>query len=219
MDGSVGSSQGLSPAQPASPRPPSLAFDPRLRSRGGGRGGGGKRGQPRRARAQQRRRQSSGGNVEPVSAPQDSLDASDEEGVSLSPRAGSEQSETLSSLSLTSLVSPCLSPPTPIKKCNSTGDLDSGPRQHKPKVLYSVDRQGFLSAPSWVADFCQHNQPAGGGGVLEPHSGSTRHSHTAGSFRAAQGERTRARSRSRSDSVAAPDRGGEEYNTMQKQKR
>ncbi|XP_078094500.1 voltage-dependent T-type calcium channel subunit alpha-1I-like [Mustelus asterias] len=106
------------------------------------------------------RSQSSGGSTSPGCTYQDSIDPSDEEGISHSLRANSEQSETLSSLSLTSLFSPSRSPPTPIKKCNSTGTLDAVSRGRDGKQFYTVDQQGFLTAPSWVADFCRNNHPA-----------------------------------------------------------
>ncbi|XP_067830266.1 voltage-dependent T-type calcium channel subunit alpha-1I [Heptranchias perlo] len=108
------------------------------------------------------RSQSSGGSTSPGCTYQDSMDPSDEEGITHSLRANSEQSETLSSLSLTSLFSPSRSPPTPIKKCNSTGTLDAVSRGRDAKQFYTVDQQGFLTAPSWVADFCRNNHPATG---------------------------------------------------------
>ncbi|XP_038639464.1 voltage-dependent T-type calcium channel subunit alpha-1I isoform X2 [Scyliorhinus canicula] len=108
------------------------------------------------------RSQSSGGSTSPGCTYQDSMDPSDEEGIAHSLRANSEQSETLSSLSLTSLFSPSRSPPSPIKKCNSTGTLDAASRGKGGKQFYTVDQQGFLTAPSWVADFCRNNHPASG---------------------------------------------------------
>ncbi|XP_043535433.1 voltage-dependent T-type calcium channel subunit alpha-1I isoform X4 [Chiloscyllium plagiosum] len=108
------------------------------------------------------RSQSSGGSTSPGCTYQDSMDPSDEEGISHSLRANSEQSETLSSLSLSSLFSPSRSPPTPIKKCNSTGTLDTVSKGRDTKQFYTVDQQGFLTAPSWVADFCRNNHPASG---------------------------------------------------------
>ncbi|XP_048473334.1 voltage-dependent T-type calcium channel subunit alpha-1I [Rhincodon typus] len=108
------------------------------------------------------RSQSSGGSTSPGCTYQDSMDPSDEEGISHSLRANSDQSETLSSLSLTSLFSPSRSPPTPIKKCNSTGTLDAVSKGRDTKQFYTVDQQGFLTAPSWVSDFCRNNHPASG---------------------------------------------------------
>ncbi|XP_072348668.1 LOW QUALITY PROTEIN: voltage-dependent T-type calcium channel subunit alpha-1I [Scyliorhinus torazame] len=108
------------------------------------------------------RSQSSGGSTSPGCTYQDSMDPSDEEGIGHSLRANSEQSETLSSLSLTSLFSPSRSPPSPIKKCNSTGTLEAASRGKDGKQFYTVDQQGFLTAPSWVADFCRNNHPASG---------------------------------------------------------
>ncbi|XP_041033556.1 voltage-dependent T-type calcium channel subunit alpha-1I [Carcharodon carcharias] len=149
------------------------------------------------------RSQSSGGSTSPGRTYQDSMDPSDEEGITHSLRANSEQSETLSSLSLTSLFSPSRSPPTPIKKCNSTGTLDAVSRGRDAKQFYTVDRQGFLTAPSWVADFCRNNHPATG---LEG-QGTNRGTETEG-IKRAHGR------------PAAHVQPGPEYNaTMQKKKR
>uniref|UniRef100_UPI00398F13ED voltage-dependent T-type calcium channel subunit alpha-1I-like n=1 Tax=Pristiophorus japonicus TaxID=55135 RepID=UPI00398F13ED len=118
------------------------------------------------------RSQSSGGSTSPGCTYQDSMDPSDEEGITHSLRANSEQSETLSSLSLNSLFSPSRSPPTPIKKCNSTGTLDAVSRGGEPKQFCTVDQQGFLAAPSWVADFCRNNHPASGLEGQRTHQGT-----------------------------------------------
>ncbi|XP_076193535.1 voltage-dependent T-type calcium channel subunit alpha-1I isoform X1 [Aptenodytes patagonicus] len=109
------------------------------------------------------RSHSSGGSTSPGCTHHDSMDPSDEEGVGSSLRGGgnnSEPSETLSSLSLTSLFSP---PPlglTLVKKCSSTSSLHTSPSPRRPtahhaKPFYTVDPRGFLSMPSWVTDFCK----------------------------------------------------------------
>ncbi|KAF1499894.1 Voltage-dependent T-type calcium channel subunit alpha-1I, partial [Megadyptes antipodes antipodes] len=109
------------------------------------------------------RSHSSGGSTSPGCTHHDSMDPSDEEGVGSSLRGGgnnSEPSETLSSLSLTSLFSP----PPPglalVKKCSSTSSLHASPSPRRPtahhaKPFYTVDPRGFLSMPSWVTDFCK----------------------------------------------------------------
>lgn len=113
------------------------------------------------------RSHSSGGSTSPGCTYHDSMDPSDEEGAGSSLRGGgnnSEQPETLSSLSLTSLFSP--SPPPQglalIKKCNSTSSLHANPSSRgsaatEAKQFYSVDPRGFLSMPSWVTDFCKNS--------------------------------------------------------------
>ncbi|XP_053109023.1 voltage-dependent T-type calcium channel subunit alpha-1I isoform X3 [Hemicordylus capensis] len=113
------------------------------------------------------RSHSSGGSTSPGCTYHDSMDPSDEEGAGSSLRGGgnhSEQSETLSSLSLTSLFSP-LPPPQGlalVKKCNSTSSLHANPSSRgsaatEAKQFYSVDPRGFLSMPSWVTDFCKNS--------------------------------------------------------------
>ncbi|KAM9292781.1 voltage-dependent T-type calcium channel subunit alpha-1I [Morus bassanus] len=109
------------------------------------------------------RSHSSGGSTSPGCTHHDSMDPSDEEGAGSSLRGGgnnSEPSETLSSLSLTSLFSP----PPPglmlVKKCSSTSSLQASPSPRRPaahhaKPFYTVDPRGFLSMPSWVTDFCK----------------------------------------------------------------
>ncbi|XP_009950632.1 PREDICTED: voltage-dependent T-type calcium channel subunit alpha-1I [Leptosomus discolor] len=72
----------------------------------------------------------------------------------------SEPSETLSSLSLTSLFSPPPPGLTLVKKCSSTSSLHASPLPRRPaahhtKPFYTVDPRGFLSMPSWVTDFCK----------------------------------------------------------------
>ncbi|XP_009885472.1 PREDICTED: voltage-dependent T-type calcium channel subunit alpha-1I [Charadrius vociferus] len=93
----------------------------------------------------------------------DSMDPPDEEGVGSSLRGGgnnSEPSETLSSLSLTSLFSPPPPGLTLVKKCSSTSSPPASPSPRRPtahhaKPFYTVDPRGFLSMPSWVTDFCK----------------------------------------------------------------
>ncbi|XP_036616719.1 voltage-dependent T-type calcium channel subunit alpha-1I [Trichosurus vulpecula] len=123
------------------------------------------------------RSHSSGGSTSPGCTHHDSMDPSDEEGVGSSLRGGgtnsSEQSETLSSLSLTSLFSPALPPPglRLAKRCNSTSSLSTvGPLSSSKGPLpplgtegmqpYSVDPRGFLSTPSWGTDFCKDRHSA-----------------------------------------------------------
>ncbi|XP_056654951.1 voltage-dependent T-type calcium channel subunit alpha-1I isoform X2 [Monodelphis domestica] len=123
------------------------------------------------------RSHSSGGSTSPGCTHHDSMDPSDEEGVGSSLRGAgtnsSEQSETLSSLSLTSLFSPALPPPglRLAKRCSSTSSLSTvaplsstkgplpplGTEGTKP---YSADPQGFLSTPSWGTDFCKDHRSA-----------------------------------------------------------
>ncbi|NXC44387.1 CAC1I protein, partial [Penelope pileata] len=109
------------------------------------------------------RSHSSGGSTSPGCTHHDSMDPSDEEGACSSLRGGgnnSEPSETLSSLSLTSLFSP---PPPGLmlgKKCSSTSSLHASPSPRRPathhtKPFYTVDPRGFLSMPSWATDFCK----------------------------------------------------------------
>ncbi|KAL7982431.1 hypothetical protein Chor_010029, partial [Crotalus horridus] len=123
------------------------------------------------------RSHSSGGSTSPGCTYHDSMDPSDEEGIGSSLRGGgnsSEQSETLSSFSLTSLFSP--PPPSQalalVKKCNSTSSLhaNSSSRSsaaNEAKQFYSVDPRGFLSMPSWVTDFCKNSPSPREGDVPE----------------------------------------------------
>ncbi|XP_044535046.1 voltage-dependent T-type calcium channel subunit alpha-1I [Gracilinanus agilis] len=118
------------------------------------------------------RSHSSGGSTSPGCTHHDSMDPSDEEGVGSSLRGAgtnsSEQSETLSSLSLTSLFSPALPPPglRLAKRCSSTSSLStvaplSSTRGPLPALgtegtqPYSAAPRGFLSTPSWGTDFCK----------------------------------------------------------------
>ncbi|KAM9784328.1 voltage-dependent T-type calcium channel subunit alpha-1I-like isoform 1-T1 [Syngnathus typhle] len=119
----------------------------------------------------QQRSQSSGrGSTSPGFTRDDSIDPSDEDlgiviGSSLggcgSSQAGNSEhlSETLSSLSLTSLLSPAsvAYPGAAVKKCNSTGSLDRGGgmllssrgRETRREILglELMDSQGFLANP------------------------------------------------------------------------
>ncbi|XP_041093888.1 voltage-dependent T-type calcium channel subunit alpha-1I [Polyodon spathula] len=102
------------------------------------------------------RSQSSGGSTSPSCTRQDSMEPSDEElGTGGQTNNSEHLSETLSSLSLTSLLSPASPVPPLVKKCNSTGSLDQtgvSIRGKDSRLFYAVDPQGYLSAPSWVAD-------------------------------------------------------------------
>ncbi|KAM4671008.1 voltage-dependent T-type calcium channel subunit alpha-1I isoform 2-T2 [Amazona ochrocephala] len=115
------------------------------------------------------RSHSSGGSTSPGCTHHDSMDPSDEEGVGSSLRGGgnnSEPSETLSSLSLTSLFSPPPPGLTLVKKCSSTSSLHASlsprrPAAHHAKPFYTVDPRGFLSMPPWVTDFCKDTPSPG----------------------------------------------------------
>ncbi|XP_071587356.1 voltage-dependent T-type calcium channel subunit alpha-1I [Heliangelus exortis] len=117
------------------------------------------------------RSHSSGGSTSPGCTHHDSMDPSDEEGAGSSLRGGgnnSEPSETLSSLSLTSLFSPPPPGLTLVKKCSSTSSLHASPLPRRPaahhtKPFYTVDPRGFLSMPSWVTDFCKDTPSPGEG--------------------------------------------------------
>ncbi|XP_017683200.1 PREDICTED: voltage-dependent T-type calcium channel subunit alpha-1I isoform X2 [Lepidothrix coronata] len=116
-----------------------------------------------RSMCRHQRSHSSGGSTSPGCTHHDSMDPSDEEGAGSSLRGGgnnSEPSETLSSLSLTSLFSPPPPGLTVVKKCSSTSSLHASPSSRRPathhaKPFYTVDPRGFLSMPSWVTDFCK----------------------------------------------------------------
>ncbi|XP_064011287.1 voltage-dependent T-type calcium channel subunit alpha-1I isoform X3 [Pogoniulus pusillus] len=117
------------------------------------------------------RSHSSGGSTSPGCTHHDSMDPSDEEGAGSSLRGGgnnSEPSETLSSLSLTSLFSPPPPGLTLVKKCSSTSSLHASPSSRRPtahhtKPFYTVDPRGFLSMPSWVTDLCKDTSSPGEG--------------------------------------------------------
>ncbi|XP_062422308.1 voltage-dependent T-type calcium channel subunit alpha-1I-like isoform X3 [Pungitius pungitius] len=121
-------------------------------------------------RGHQRSQSSGRGSTSPGYAREDSIDPSDEDlGIGIgssiggcgSSQAGNSEhlSETLSSLSLTSLLSPgsLAYPEGVVKKCNSTGSLDQGgmlllssrPREGRRQILGMelMDPQGFLANP------------------------------------------------------------------------
>lgn len=120
-------------------------------------------------RGHQRSQSSGRGSTSPGYNREDSIDPSDEDlGIVIgsstggcgSSQAGNSEhlSETLSSLSLTSLLSPSslLCPGGAVKKCNSTGNLDDGgmlltPRNkegHRETLgLEFMDAQSFLTDP------------------------------------------------------------------------
>uniref|UniRef100_UPI003AAF45BE voltage-dependent T-type calcium channel subunit alpha-1I n=1 Tax=Centroberyx gerrardi TaxID=166262 RepID=UPI003AAF45BE len=98
-----------------------------------------------------------GGSTSPGCPRQDSMDPSDEEvgvgagGEACSQAYNSEHlSETLNSLSLTSLLSPGSLAPPLVKKCNSTGSLDQAnlsARSKDGRQFYGIDAHGYLSNP------------------------------------------------------------------------
>lgn len=106
-------------------------------------------------RKQRSQSSSGGGSTSPGFTQQDSMDPSDEEAGT--GRDGCHQalynehlSETLNSLSLTSLLTPSTMAPTMIKKCNSTGSLDQSnlsARGKDGRHLCAIDPHGFLSNP------------------------------------------------------------------------
>ncbi|XP_017264425.2 voltage-dependent T-type calcium channel subunit alpha-1I [Kryptolebias marmoratus] len=112
-------------------------------------------------RRQQRSQSSSGGeSTNPGCLQQDFMNTSNEEVGTGTGRDSCHQtlnnkhlSETLNSLSLTSLFTPDSLAPTPMKKCNSTGSLDQSNVSAWSKDgrhFYSIDAHGFLSNP-WTA--------------------------------------------------------------------
>nr|XP_043884115.1 voltage-dependent T-type calcium channel subunit alpha-1I-like [Solea senegalensis] len=98
-----------------------------------------------------------GGSTSPGCPRQDSMDPSDEDvgtgtgGDSCRQTFNSEHlSDTLISLSLTSLLTPGSLAPQLIKKCNSTGSLDQtnlSTRSKDGRHVYGVDAHGYLSHP------------------------------------------------------------------------
>ncbi|XP_068434908.1 voltage-dependent T-type calcium channel subunit alpha-1I isoform X1 [Clinocottus analis] len=120
-------------------------------------------------RGHQRSQSSGRGSTSPGYTREDSIDPSDEDlGIGIgssiggcgSSQAGNSEhlSETLSSLSLTSLLSPSslVYPGAGVKKCNSTGSLDQGGmllssrgREGRREILglELMDPQGFLANP------------------------------------------------------------------------
>uniref|UniRef100_A0A665W3J5 Calcium voltage-gated channel subunit alpha1 Ib n=1 Tax=Echeneis naucrates TaxID=173247 RepID=A0A665W3J5_ECHNA len=108
-------------------------------------------------RGHQRSQSSCGGGSTSPSCPrQDSMDPSDEDvgtgagGDCCQQAFNSEHlSETLNSLSLTSLLTPGSLAPTLVKKCHSTGSLDQAnlPARHKDgHHLYGMDAHSYLSS-------------------------------------------------------------------------
>ncbi|XP_072539605.1 voltage-dependent T-type calcium channel subunit alpha-1I [Salminus brasiliensis] len=117
-------------------------------------------------RGHQRSQSSCGGSTSPSCNRQDSMDPSDEDtgigiGEGSSQAFNSEHlSETLSSLSLTSLLTPGSLAPPLVKKCNSTGSLEQGNlsvRNKDGRQFYGMDQHQYLSNP-WT------EERGGGGG-------------------------------------------------------
>ncbi|XP_054459664.1 voltage-dependent T-type calcium channel subunit alpha-1I-like [Anoplopoma fimbria] len=99
-----------------------------------------------------------GGSTSPGCPRQDSMDPSDEDvGTGTGGGDGCRQtlnsehlSETLNSLSLTSLLAPGSLAPPQVKKCNSTGSLDQtslSARSKDGRHLCGIDAHGYLSNP------------------------------------------------------------------------
>ncbi|KAM9843980.1 voltage-dependent T-type calcium channel subunit alpha-1I-like [Aulostomus maculatus] len=136
-------------------------------------------------RGHQRSQSSGRGSTSPGYTRDDSIDPSDEDlGIGIgssiggcgSSQAGNSEhlSETLSSLSLTSLLSPSslAYPGGSVKKCNSTGSLDQGGmllssrgRENRREILglELMDPQGFLANP-WTGVFVEARKGEGGDG-------------------------------------------------------
>lgn len=136
-------------------------------------------------RGHQRSQSSGRGSTSPGYTRDDSIDPSDEDlGIGIgssiggggSSQAGNSEhlSETLSSLSLTSLLSPSslALPGGAVKKCNSTGSLDQGGmllssrgREGRREILglELMDPRGFLANP-WVGVMGDRRGGGGGGG-------------------------------------------------------
>ncbi|KAM7394659.1 hypothetical protein PAMP_021446 [Pampus punctatissimus] len=101
-----------------------------------------------------------GGSTSPGCPRQDSMDPSDEDVGTGTGGDGCRQtfnsehlSETLNSLSLTSLFTPSSLAPPLMKKCNSTGSLDQtkiSARGKDGRQFYGIDAHGYLSNP-WTA--------------------------------------------------------------------
>lgn len=98
-----------------------------------------------------------GGSTSPGCPRQDSMDPSDEDTGTGAAGDGCRQSlnsehlsETLNSLSLTSLLTPGSLAPPPVKKCNSTGSLDQtnlSARSRDGHHFHGIDAHGNLSTP------------------------------------------------------------------------
>ncbi|KAJ8345786.1 hypothetical protein SKAU_G00299790 [Synaphobranchus kaupii] len=124
-------------------------------------------------RGHQRSQSSCGGSMSPGCNRQDSMDPSDEDlGIGVggygSSQAGNSEhlSETLSSLSLTSLLSPNSLAPPLVKKCNSTGSLDQASltaRGREVRQICGTEPQGYLSNPCME----EKGNRGGGTGVTE----------------------------------------------------
>nr|KAF6367781.1 calcium voltage-gated channel subunit alpha1 I [Myotis myotis] len=105
----------------------------------------------RRGLRAHQRSHSSGGSTSPGCTHHDSMDPSDEEGAGRGAGGGgggSEHSETLSSLSLTSLFCPPPAPSglPPARRFSSTSSLAAGPGRPLAAPL------GLARSPSWAAD-------------------------------------------------------------------
>ncbi|KAL0993170.1 hypothetical protein UPYG_G00104180 [Umbra pygmaea] len=114
-------------------------------------------------RGHQRSQSSGRGSISPGYTREDSMDPdpSDLEDLGIgigssiggcgSSQAGNSEhlSEALSSLSLTSLLSPASLAPPGVKKCNSTGSLEQGARRGEGRQILGLelDPQGFLANP------------------------------------------------------------------------
>uniref|UniRef100_A0A3B4D4C3 Ion transport domain-containing protein n=1 Tax=Pygocentrus nattereri TaxID=42514 RepID=A0A3B4D4C3_PYGNA len=115
---------------------------------------------PQANQGHQRSQSSCGGSISPSCNRQDSMDPSDEDtdigiGGGSSQAGNSEHlSETLSSLSLTSLLTPGSLAPPLVKKCNSTGSLDQGNlsvRNKDGRQFYGMDQHQYLPNP-WTEE-------------------------------------------------------------------
>ncbi|XP_035254563.1 voltage-dependent T-type calcium channel subunit alpha-1I-like [Anguilla anguilla] len=136
-------------------------------------------------RGHQRSQSSCGGSMSPGCNRQDSMDPSDEDlGIGVggcgSSQAGNSEhlSETLSSPSLTSLLSPCSLAPQLVKKCNSTGSLNQASltaRGREVRQICGADPQSYLANP-WMEE---KGHRGGGTGVTELKMKSTSQSAVA----------------------------------------
>ncbi|XP_004634697.1 voltage-dependent T-type calcium channel subunit alpha-1I [Octodon degus] len=104
------------------------------------------------------RSHSSGGSTSPGCTHHDSMDPSDEEGrggVGCG-GTGSEHSETLSSLSLTSLFCPPPVPPPPglmpARRFSSTSSLGAVPGRSRVAAAATAQPRGLVRSPSWATD-------------------------------------------------------------------
>ncbi|XP_044036377.1 voltage-dependent T-type calcium channel subunit alpha-1I isoform X3 [Siniperca chuatsi] len=143
-------------------------------------------------RGHQRSQSSGRGSTSPGYTRDDSIDPSDEDlGIGIgssiggcgSSQAGNSEhlSETLSSLSLTSLLSPSslVYPGGAVKKCNSTGNLDQGEmllssrgREGRREILglELMDPQGFLANP-WTGVLVDTRRGEGRGEIGDGEQG------------------------------------------------